>query len=228
MDSNEILRRLKSLGDPKAVEGMIRFGISSKNTYGISLPNIRMIAREVGLEHELALELWSSGIHEARILASLVDDPKRVTDEQMENWVRDFDSWDVCDQCCSNLFDKTACAFDKAAEWSARDEEFVKRAGFVLMATLAVHAKKAKDEEFLRFLPIIERESTDERNYVKKAANWALRQIGKRNLALNSKAIETARQIRKTNSKSAKWIASDALRELTSEPVCKKLAGKRR
>ncbi len=228
MDSNEILRRLKSLGDPKAVEGMIRFGISPKNTYGISLPNIRMIAREVGREHELALELWSSGVHEARILASLIDDPKKVTGEQMESWVRDFDSWDVCDQCCSNLFDKTAYAFDKAAEWSARDEEFVKRAGFVLMATLAVHAKKAKDEEFTRFLPIIERESTDERNYVKKAVNWALRQIGKRNLALNSKAIETARQVRKTNSKIAKWIASDALRELTSEPVRKRLASKRR
>jgi 3-methyladenine DNA glycosylase AlkD len=226
MDTNEILRKLKSLANPEAVEGMIRFGISPKNTYGISLPNIRKIAREIGRNHELAQELWSSGIHEARTLASLIDDPKKVTDEQMENWVRDFDSWDVCDQCCSNLFDKTIHAFDKAEQWSARDEEFVKRAGFVLMATLAVHAKKAKDEEFTRFFPIIKRESTDERNYVKKAVNWALRQIGKRNLALNHKAIETAKQIQRTDSGSAKWIASDALRELTGEAVRKRLASK--
>lgn len=223
MEYREILKKLKSLANPKAVEGMTRFGISAKNTYGISLPNIRKMAREIGRNHELAQHLWASGIHEARILASLIDDPKKVTNEQMESWVKDFDSWDVCDQCCSNLFDKTAHAFDKAEQWSRRNEEFVKRAGFVLMATLAVHDKKANDEEFTKFLPTIERESTDERNYVKKAVNWALRQIGKRNLALNNKAIETAKQIQRTDSKSAKWIASDALRELTSEAVQNRL-----
>ena len=228
MDSEEILKKLKSLADPKAVEGMTRFGISAKNTYGVSLPIIRNMAREIDRNHELAQQLWSSGVHEARILASLIDDPKRVTDEQMESWVKDFDSWDVCDQCCSNLFDKTAHAFDKAVQWSGRNEEFVKRAGFVLMATLSVHAKKANDEEFIRFLPIIKRESTDERNYVKKAVNWALRQIGKRNLTLNKKAIETARLIQRTNSRSAKWTASDALRELTSEAVQKRLESRRR
>ena len=228
MDSEEILKKLKSLADPKAVEDMTRFGISAKNTYGVSLPIIRSMAREIDRNHELAQQLWSSGVHEARILASLIDDPKRVTDEQMESWVKDFDSWDVCDQCCSNLFDKTAHAFDKAVQWSGRNEEFVKRAGFVLMATLSVHAKKANDEEFIRFLPIIKRESTDERNYVKKAVNWALRQIGKRNLTLNKKAIETARLIQRTNSRSAKWTASDALRELTSEAVQKRLESRRR
>lgn len=228
MDSEEILKKLKSLANPKAVEGMTRFGISAKNTYGVSLPILRNMAREIGRNHELAQQLWSSGIHEARILASLIDDPKKVTDEQMESWVKDFDSWDVCDQCCSNLFDKTAHAFDMAVQWSERDEEFVKRAGFVLMATLAVHAKKAKDEEFTRLLPIVKRESADERNYVKKAVNWALRQIGKRNLALNNKAIETAKQIQRTNSKSAKWIASDALRELTTEAVQRRLKDRQR
>jgi len=228
MDYNEILKQLESLADPKAVEGMTRFGISAKNTYGIPLPNLRKIAREIRKDHDLARQLWSSGIHEARILASLIDDPKKVTEGQMESWARDFDSWDVCDQCCSNLFDKTALAFDKAVQWSERDEEFVKRAGFVLMSTLAVHAKKAKDEDFTKFLPIIKRESNDERNYVKKAVNWALRQIGKRNLRLNAKAVETAKQIQRINSRNAKWIASDALRELTSEAVQKRLADRQR
>lgn len=228
MEYNEILKKLRSLADPKAVEGMSRFGISAKNTLGVSLPIIRNMAREAGKDHELAQQLWSSGIHEARILASLIDDPKKVTGEQMESWVKDLDSWDVCDQCCSNLFDKTAHAFGKAVQWSGRDEEFVKRAGFVLMATLAVHAKRANDEEFIMFLPIIKRESTDERNYVKKAVNWALRQIGKSSIALNNKAIDAAKQIQRTNSKSAKWIASDALRELTSEATQKRLKDRQR
>jgi 3-methyladenine DNA glycosylase AlkD len=149
-----------------------------------------------------------------------------VTEKQMESWVKDFDSWDICDQCCSNLFDKTKFAHKKAIEWSKRREEFVKRAGFVLMATLAVHDKEAGDKEFLKFLPIIIREATDDRNFVKKAVNWALRQIGKRNSALNKIAIQTAKEIQKIDSKSAKWIASDAIRELTSEAVQKKLVRK--
>jgi len=153
----------------------------------------------------------------------MIDDAKLVTEEQLENWVHDFDSWDVCDQCCSNLFDKTELAHKKAVEWSRRNEEFIKRAGFVLMATLAVHDKKAKDEEFLKFLPIIKKESVDNRNYIKKAVNWALRQIGKRNQTLNKTAIKTATEIQKIDSSSAKWIASDAIRELNSEAVQKKL-----
>ena len=220
---SEILQKLKSLSNPKAVEGMARFGINPEDTYGVSIPNLRKIAKEEGANHTLAQELWSSGIHEARILASRMDEPDMVTEEQMESWVKDFDSWDVCDQCCSNLFDKTEFAYQKARQWSKRKEEFVKRAGFVLMATLSVHDKKAKNESFLKFLPLIIKESIDERNFVKKAVNWALRQIGKRNLSLNKSAIKTAKEIQNIESKSAKWIATDALRELTSQSIFKKL-----
>lgn len=218
-----ILKQLKSLSNPEAVAGMARFGIDSNNTYGISIPTLRKMARDSGKNHSLALKLWSSGIHEARLLAGMIDSPEDVTEEQMESWVKDFNSWDVCDQVCSNLFDKTDFAYKRAVEWSKREEEFVKRAGFVLMAALAVHDKSAKDEEFLTFLPIIKRESVDSRNFVKKAVNWALRQIGKRNINLNKEAIKTARGILDLNSKSAKWIASDAIRELTGEAVQKKL-----
>jgi 3-methyladenine DNA glycosylase AlkD len=223
MQCKEILDRLKSLSNPKAVEGMAKFGINPKNTFGVSIPTLRAMAKEIGVDHVLAQQLWNSGFHEARLLAGMIDDAKMVTEVQMESWVQDFDSWDICDQCCSNLFDKTRFAFSKAIEWSRRSEEFVKRAGFVLMAALAVHAKRAKDEEFLKFLPLIKRESFDKRNFVKKAVNWALRQIGKRNLKLNKAAVETAIDIQRLDSKSAKWIASDALRELSSPAVQKRL-----
>jgi 3-methyladenine DNA glycosylase AlkD len=223
MKCNEILRKLKSLSDPEAVEGMARFGINQKNTYGVSIPNLRKIAKEIGVNHLLAQQLWSSSIHEARILASMIDDPEEVTAEQMESWVKGFDSWDVCDQCCNNLFVRTGVARRKAVEWAERDGEFVKRAGFVLMAALAVHDKTANDEVFLKFLSLIARESTDDRNFVKKAVNWALRQIGKRNTKLNESAVRTAKEIQEVNSRSAKWIASDALREFTSDPIQKRL-----
>jgi len=219
MQYKDILEKLKSLSDPKAVEGMARFGINTQNTYGVSIPNLRKIAKEAGRDHALAQQLWASGIHEARILAGMIDDPKAVTEEQIEAWVEDFDSWDVCDQCCMNLFQKTSFAYQKAAEWSFREEEFVKRAAFVLMACLAVGDKKAKDEQFEEFLPVIKREASDDRNFVRKAVNWALRQIGKRNLHLNEQAIKTAREIQEMDLKSARWVASDALRELTSEAV---------
>lgn len=202
---------------------MARFGINPTNTLGISIPTLRKMGREIGTDHDLAKQLWDSGIHEARILAAMIDDPEEVTVNQMESWVKDFDSWDVCDQCCSNLFDKTKFAHHKAAEWASRREEFVKRAGFALMAALAVHDKKANNRQFERYLPLIKRESGDERNFVKKAVNWALRQIGKRNLQLNRLAIETGKQIQKRESRAARWIASDALRELTSDAVRKKL-----
>lgn len=221
----EVLKRLRSLSNPKSLEGMARFGINTDNAYGVYLYSLRPFAKEIGKSHALALKLWSSGIHEARILASMVDDPAKVTQTQMERWVKDFDSWDVCDQVCSNLFDRTVHAHKKALQWSARDAEFVKRAGFVLMATLSVHDKKAHDKEFEKFFPIIARESTDGRNFVKKAVNWALRQIGKRNQTLNRKAIKTATQIQKIDSKSAKWIASDAIRELMGDKVQKRLRG---
>ncbi len=223
MDRNDVLKRLKSHSNPEAVKGMARFGINPNNTYGVSIPTLRKIARELGRNHSLSLELWESGIHEARILASMIDIPEKVTATQMDKWVRDFDSWDVCDQTCSNLFDKTKAAYQKAFEWSLRDEEFTKRAGFALMAALAFHDKKAPNAKFLKFLKAITREATDERNFVRKAVNWALRQIGKRNLELNRAAVRTAKQIRKMPSKNARWIASDALRELTRSSVQKRL-----
>jgi 3-methyladenine DNA glycosylase AlkD len=192
----------------------------------VSIPDLRKMAKGIGKNHILAKKIWDSGIHEARILAGMIDLPERVTEKQMKHWVKDFNSWDVCDQVCSNLFDKTKFAYPKAIKWSKRNEEFIKRAGFVLMATLAVHDKEADNQKFIRFLPIIKREATDERNFVKKAVNWALRQIGKRNSALNKIAIQTAKEIQKIDSKSARWIASDAIRELTSGAVQKKLVKK--
>jgi len=167
--------------------------------------------------------LWATGIRETQILASMIDDPKMITEAQMEEWVQDFHYWEICDQCCMNLFEKTGFAYQKAVEWSSDDGEFVKRAGFVLMARLAVSDKKADDGQFEGFLPIIKREASDDRNNVKKGVNWALRQIGKRNRSLNREAIAAAEEIRKTDSRSAGWIASDALRELTSEAVQKRL-----
>ena len=171
MNYTDVIKELKSLSNPKAVAGMARFGINPENTYGISIPNLRKMAKQIGIDHALAQQLWASGIHEARILAGMSDDPEMVTEKQMEDWVRDFDSWDVCDQVCSNLFDKTLFAHKKAREWSKREEEFVKRAGFVMMAALSVHDKEAKDEAFLKFLPIIKRESTDNRNFVKNISS---------------------------------------------------------
>ena len=227
MQYNEIIQRIKSLANPKNVEGMARFGINPTNTYGVSIPILRKMAREVGRDHELALALWASGIHEARMLACFIDRPDMVAEEQMESWVKDFDSWDICDQCCSNLFDRTPLAYEKALAWCDREEEFVRRAGFVLMAALSVHDKKAPDEAFIKFLPLMKKYATDERNFVKKAVNWALRQIGKRNLKLNEEAIKTAEEIRQIDSRSARWIAGDAIRELRSDAVMDKLASKK-
>ncbi|MBI2935792.1 MAG: DNA alkylation repair protein [Chloroflexi bacterium] len=226
MEHHEVLKRLESLANPQAVAGMARFGINPKGTLGISIPALRKLAKELGKSHRLAQELWDSGGHEARILACMVDEPKQVTERQMEAWVKDLDSWDVCDQCCSELFSKTTLAYEKAIEWSSRGEEFVKRAGFALMACLAVKDKKASDAQFAIFLPLIAREAPDGRNFVKKAVNWALRQIGKRNLALNKQAMEAARAIQRKDSASARWIASDALRELSSDAVQKRLRAK--
>jgi len=223
MQYNDILKKLESLSNPKAIEGMAKYGITPEKIYGVSIPNLRRIAKEIGTDHELAQQLWASGIRETRILASMIDNPEIVTEEQMERWVKDFDYWEICDQCCQNLFEKTKFGYQKAIEWSSNDKEFVKRAGFVLMARLAVKDKRAGDGQFERFLQIISREATDDRNFVKKAVNWALRQIGKRNLNLNQKAIETAKEIQKIDSRSAKWIASDAIRDLISKAAQERL-----
>ena len=226
-DVERVLDELRALANPKNVEGMARFGISTENTLGISVTKLRKVAKAIGRDHSLALELWDSEIHEARILAAIIDEPSKVTEEQMDRWALDFDSWDVCDQACISLFDRTPHAITKATEWSHHDEEYVKRAGFALMAGLAVHDKCAQDETFIDLLEHIKAESDDDRRYVKKAVNWALRQIGKRNEALNREAIRAAGEISRRSSRSARWIASDALRELRSEAVQKRLRAKR-
>jgi len=217
MEYREVMRTLKALGSPENVAGMARFGIVVRNAYGVSAPALKKLAKQIGRDHALAQQLWRSGNHDARGLAALIDDPAVVDAQQMESWVKDFDSWAVVDGACNNLFRKTAFARRKAIEWAEREEEFVKRAGFSLMACLAVHDKGATDARFLRYLAIIKREARDERNFVKKAVNWALRQIGKRNLRLRQAAISTAKQLRHLDSKAARWIAADALRELTSK-----------
>ena len=219
----EVLRQLKSLSRSEYLKGMSRFGINTEKAFGVPVPELRSLARKIGKKHGLAQELWSTEFHEARILATMIDDPVQVTDEQMEEWVKDLDSWDLCDQCCGNLFDKTKNAYEKAIVWSEREEEFVRRAGYALMAYLAVHDVAKGNAKFLEFLSIIENDSIDERNFVKKAVNWALRQIGKRNQKLNKAAIETAKRVQKKDSRAAKWIASDALRELTSKAVLDRL-----
>jgi len=226
MTYEEIIKRLKALSNPKAIEGMARYGITPQKTFGVSIPNLRKIAKEAGRNRNLAQKLWASDIRETRILASMIDEPAQVTEDQMERWVKDFDYWEICDQCCMNLFEKTRFAYPKATEWSQKEGEFVKRAGFVLMARLAVSDKSAEDSSFEKFFTLISRESTDQRNFVKKAVNWALRQIGKRNLALNKKAIRVAEEIQQMDSKPAKWIAADAILELRSKPVQERLRTK--
>ncbi|UCF36415.1 MAG: DNA alkylation repair protein [Acidobacteriota bacterium] len=219
MTREEVLQYLKERANPDNVAGMARYGINPQNTLGVTMVALREVAKTIGKNHSLAIELWQSGIHEARILASLIDEPRLVTEEQAEAWVLDLDSWDVCDQLCSKLLDKTRFAWEKAKEWTKRDEEFVKRAGFVLIASLAVHDKKAEDTRFTAFFPLIRKGADDSRNFVKKAVNWALRQIGKRNPALNEKAVQLARELLTRETPSARWIARDALRELTGEKV---------
>ena len=226
MQFEEIITELESLSNPEDVEGRARFGINHTKTYGVRMPELRRIAKAAGKNHDLAEKLWNAGYGETKILAGLIEDPKMVTETQMENWVAGFDSWDVCDQCCINLFRKTPFAYNKVFAWSTREEEFVKRAAFAMIAVLAVHDKKADDKKFEEFFPLIIRESVDNRNFVKKAVNWALRQIGKRNLNLNKRAVEIAEEISTIDSKSAKWIAADAIRELTSEKIQERIKKK--
>ncbi len=222
MTYSQVIAHLQSLKNQKNIKGMARFGITGNHLLGISIPVLRQLARKLGKDQSLSLKLWDSGFHEAQILASFVGDPAQVTNTQMEKWVKVFDSWDVCDQCCGNLFDRTDMAYTKALVWSQRKREFEKRAGFVMMAEMAVHDKEAKDKVFLSFLPVIRREAWDERNFVKKAVNWALRQIGKRNRALNRAAILEARRIQKQGTPSAFWITRDALRELMDPRIQRK------
>ena len=198
---------------------MARFGIDTGRAVGVTVTELRRFARDLGHDHELAAALWASGVHEARLLASLVDEPALVSEAQMEAWVADVDSWDVCDGVCCNLFDRTPFALDKAVEWSSREPEFEKRAAFALMASATVHRKDLPDAAFASLLPVIRAQATDERNHVKKAVSWALRQIGKRSSGLNSRAVRTAEQIERIDTRAARWVARDALRELRSDAV---------
>ena len=225
---DDALWNLRERSDPSRLEGMARYGIDTSHAIGVSMPEIRSVARSVGRNHALAQQLWATEIHEARILASLVDEPEKVTTSQMDRWARAFTSWDLCDQVCSNLFSRTPHAHGKAAAWSSSSREFVKRAAFSLMASLAVHDRDADDAAFESFLPAIVEASTDERNAVKKAVNWALRQIGKRNRHLNARAIRTAEEIGSMDSRAARWISADALRELRSDAVQDRLRASRR
>ena len=221
-----ILDQLHSLSNTKSLPGMACFGIDTTGRLGISVPELRKIAKETGRDHELALALWDTAIPEARILASMVDDPAQVTNAQMDAWAADFNLWDVCDGVCSNLFDKTPFAWEKIEEWAADDREFVRRAGYVLIACLAMHDKGAPDDVFIDTFPIIKAGATDPRNFVRKAVNWAVRTIGKRNLALNKAAITLSEEILAIDDKTARWIARDALRELTGDKVRERLRKK--
>ena len=227
MNCSEAIKKLKSFENPENVKGMARYGINPNNNLGISIYKLRPIAKENGKDHNLALKLWESGIHDARLLACFIDEPDKVTAEQMDSWAKDFDSWDICDQACTSLFDLTTFAWSKTYEWAKRDEEFVKRGAFSIIAGLAVHDKESSDEKFEKLFPLIIKHSTDDRNYVKKAVNWALRNIGKRNLTLNKKAVDVANRILKIDDKTARWIAKDAIRELTSEKVINRLERKK-
>jgi 3-methyladenine DNA glycosylase AlkD len=220
---SEVLENLDLLANPDNVAGMARFAINSEKTLGISIYDLRRIAKTIGHDQPLALELWQCGIHEARILASYIADPEQMTMDTLEKWAADFDSWDVCDQVCE-LFAKTPFAYSLVFKWSNRPEEFVKRASFAIIAELAWYDKSAPDEKLELFFPIIIREAADERNFVRKAVNWALRNIGKRNTNLNRLAIDCALQIASLGTRSARWIAADALRELRSEKIQAKIS----
>ena len=223
-----IVGELRRLGTKRNVEGMARYGIRADKVFGVSKPKLDALARKIGKNHALGLELWSTGIQDAKILAGLISEPGKVTASQMELWVRDFDNWDSCDGTCCHLFVLARPAWPKAFAWTKRKEEFQKRGGFALAAYLAYRDKSANDGKYLSFLKVIEREADDDRNFVRKAVNWALRNIGKRNRRLNRAAIATARRLRKRESRAARWIAADALRELEGEAVQARLRGKER
>ncbi len=220
---DDVIRLIMCKAEPENIPGMKRFGMSEEGRLGIPVPELRAIAKNLGKDHQLALELWKTRIAEARILASMVAEPDRLTEEEMGEWVEDFDSWDVCDQVCMNLFEKSPLAWKKIPEWSQREEEFIRRAALALTACLAWHDKRADDTLFVQLMPVIRNCATDDRNFVKKAASWALRNIGKRNQNLNQAAIQCAVEIQAIDSKPARWIAADVLRELKSEAVQKKL-----
>jgi len=221
----DVLEKLKKKARPNQLEGMARYGMTVEKRLGVSIPELRLLAKEIGKEHNLSLDLWKTGIDDARILAAMIGDPQKLTEEQMEDWVKDINSWDVCDQVCMNLFEKSPLAWKKIRDWANRDEEFAKRTAFSLIACLAWHDKKTEDEKFIALFPVIREGARDERNFVKKAVNWAMRNMGKRNRNLNTAVVDIAKEIQKFDSKAARWIATDAIKELESEAVQRRLKG---
>jgi len=221
---DEVLNMLRTKARPDQLEGMARYGIVGEKRLGVSMPGLRQIAKQVGKDHQLALQLWQTGIPEAMILASMVDVPGEATEQQMDQWVRDLNSWDVCDQACMNLFEKTPLAWKKIRDWSTREEEFVRRAAFALAACLAWHDKEAPDDRFLALLPVIKEGATDERRMVKKAVSWALRNIGKRNRHLHEVILQVVSELQDMDSRSARWIARDAVRDLSSDATRRRLS----
>ncbi len=213
----EVMAQLQASARPDQLAGMARYGLTGADRLGVSVPDMRRIAKQTGRDHALALELYATGIPEAMMVASMIDVPAAVTDAQMEAWVVDFAAWDVCDQVCMNLFEKTPLAWQKIHDWSTRDEAFVKRAAFALIACLAWHNKTATDEQFVALIPLIQAGATDERNMVKKAVSWALRNMGKRNAALRAVALQTAADMQQMDSRAARWIASDVRRDLKAQ-----------
>ncbi len=220
---DETVKKLRVLARPDQLEGMARFAIVGEGRLGVSVPEMRKLAKEIGKDHKLASELWKTGIPEAQIVASMTGEPEKLTEKQMEDWVKDFKSWDICDQVCMNLFEKSPFALKKIHDWSKRKEEFVKRTAYALIACLAWHDKGAEDKVFIQLFPVIKDGATDDRNFVKKAVSWALRNIGKRNASLNEAAIKLAQEIQKMDSRAARWIAADAIRELQSKSVQKRI-----
>jgi len=222
-----VLSSLDRMGTRRDRENLARFGITASKAFGVSMAKVRVLAKRLGQNHELAAALWETGWYEARILTSFVDEPARVTPAQMDRWCRDFDNWGICDSLCFHLFDKTPHAWTKVAKWSDSRHEFVKRAAFALLASLALHDKRAADEPFARCLPLIESAATDGRNFVKKGVSWALRGIGRRNLVLNTAALEVANRLSTSSEAAARWVGKDALKELTSPGVMRRLAARR-
>jgi 3-methyladenine DNA glycosylase AlkD len=224
MDKNEVLKWLERRGSRKNVEGMARYGIHTDRAFGVPMGTMQSLAKRLGKDHALAMALWDTGWYEARTVAAFVDDPQRVTRRQMNAWAADFDNWAICDTVCFHLFDRTPFAWDKARQWSTSPREFVKRAAFALMASLAGHDKTASDAQFLALLPLIEQGAHDERNFVKKGVSWALRRIGRRDLALNKAALAVATRLSKSEDAACRWVGKDAARELASPKVRSRLA----
>ncbi|NHJ05013.1 MAG: DNA alkylation repair protein [Candidatus Heimdallarchaeota archaeon] len=219
----QITATFEKHANPKNLVGMAKFGITPEQAYGVNLPIIRNLAKEIGQDHLLAQELWETNIREPRILACMIADPNKATEELLEKWVKDFDYWEICDQCIMNFFVKTKFAYTKSLEWVTKEDEYIRRAGFVLMAILSYRDKKTDDSIFLSFLPICKKYSTDQRNTVKKAISWSLRRIGARNLFLNKKVLRLTEELLKIESSSAKWIAKDVAKDISRQLIQKKL-----